>query len=71
MTENRHERQRQVITEFMKALSECQDFYDIKYILLVISQGGGTRVHRFVAAALKLEEERRPKRIEMKKTGEI
>lgn len=50
MTENRHERQRQVITEFMKALSECQDFYDIKYILLVISQGG---VHEYIGLLLR------------------
>lgn len=40
MTENIHEKQSRVIEEFMKALSESQDFYDIKYILLVISRGG-------------------------------
>lgn len=70
MTENIHEKQSRVIEEFMKALSESQDFYDIKYILLVISRGG-VRVHKFVSKALKLEEERRPKGIEMKKAGEI
>lgn len=51
----------------MTALSEAEDFYSIKYILLAVSQQGSIRVHKFVSMALKLEEERRPKRIEMKK----
>lgn len=69
MTEHNHTKKNQnpIITDFITALSEVEDFYGIKYILLAVTQQGSVRVHKFVSMALKLEEERRPKRIEMKK----
>lgn len=63
MTENRNERQRQVIAEFMEALSEVEDFDRMKCVLLIKSFSEGGRVYRFISQVLKLEEARRPKRI--------
>ena len=56
MTEHNHTKnQNPIIAEFITALSEVEDFYGIKYILLAVTQQRSARVHKFISMALKLE----------------